>query len=642
MDILKPLGYEFQIVGPNNLYVINEKVYAFEREIDVILRLYPTEFLYEVKNFEDVVELFNKGKVLIINDPRVIIAQTKSLFAYLWELVLDKDAFLSEREVSVIKNTIPFTKYFDKEYAGELYNDKDKYVIKAAFGRYSEEVYIGKMCDPKEWKEVIDYVLESDKLHIIQEFCPIKNEEVLMFGNTCYKHQSAFGNFGIYLTNGSFSGVCVRWSPDYLSYDETIWSSPVGIRAENIKICTPSLADRESVWQQINDEALFKWNFTGGFTADYESFTLQSLILSKEIFNELKYATEQFVEIFKKTTRLVQENVGVFGPVLGIDDKLLPLITQDFTDVLTFIGRLDWVIDTKGKLKLLEMNSETPAGLLESMFLNNLIMHKTNLADKYTDPNTSLGIKIKDVFKKIVSDYEKVKDIKNIGFVTNSYYEDWYNTTVLFDLVKDLPYNFVLGEVSGLCAKDNKIYLYDKPLDAMYRYYPLDWFNSDDYFRGVVDGLRFDCLSINPPKTFISQSKALFALVWELVDTDYYSENEKDVIKKYMSKTALSYEKLGITDFCMKPYFGREGEGIGFSIDESIFSLEGNEYVFQERVDIQTAQLDLYSTTSRCREVCYPLIGTYIVGDKFEGIYTRAGGIVTNKHALFLPTFTLG
>jgi len=82
---------EFVLTGPKNLYVVENKVYAFEKPIDIIIRLFPTEFSNEINQFGEILKVFEDYKVDIVNDPRVIIGQCKNLYTYLWKLVKSKD-----------------------------------------------------------------------------------------------------------------------------------------------------------------------------------------------------------------------------------------------------------------------------------------------------------------------------------------------------------------------------------------------------------------------------------------------------------------------------------------------------------------------------------------------------------------------
>jgi glutathionylspermidine synthase len=552
--------------------------------------------------------------------------------------MVDKDdPFLSAEERNVIIKTLPYTTIFSSERLEELLKNRDKYVVKAVFGRYSEEVYIGKMHSDEEWKETLQYVTESDKFHIIQEFCPIKREKVLKYNGFSYGEIDAFGNLGIYLVDGEFAGVSLRLSSDYLSLDDIVWINSVGIRDYSFKLRKYTEKDRAKKWIQINDKAAFEHGYTGGYTGSYESFSLDALLLDKAVFHELKAATEQISYVFKKVTEYVRANNTLICPILGIHGELIDLTVQNYANVLSFVGRMDWVLDSKGCLKLLEFNSETPAGLMESTVLNEYIQRELGIEDK--NPNTEMKQMIRECFLKIIGDYKKHLDIENIGIVTSSYSEDWFNTTIIYDQLKNTCFNIQIGEISGLSAKKGKLQLYGTQIEAVYRYYPLDWLDKDDYFAGVIDGLKYNSLSINPPSTLISQSKAFFALVYELMYKGFFNEEENELIKRYIPRTALLPHKSFEGFYCAKPYFGREGAEVAFSFKETFAMPKEEDFIFQEWIDIQPVSLDIHTISSVKQEIAYPILGTYVIGDKFGGIYTRAGGSITNKWAIYLPTY---
>lgn len=635
-DLLKPLGFETIIAGGKNLEVRGDCLYIFDKKIDIILRQFPVEHLYECDDIEKVLELYDKRKVLILNDPRAVFGQTKSLFAYLWEMVEGNDPFLSHEEISVIRRTIPKTCLYNPSCMEEVIKNKDAYVIKAAYGRYSQEVYIGLMHSEIEWAETVKAINNSPKLHIIQEFCPIQKQNVMCFNGQYYDETQAMGNYGIYLANGNFSGVCVRWSSDYLSLDETVWSSPIRIRKSPFYLIKTSSEGRKEKWNSINEKAAFIHGYTGGYTGPCESFTMDSLVINKQHYKELEEASEKIWSVIEKTVELVRENCNIFCPVLGIEDSLQDLVTQSITGHTAFIARLDWGVDPKGNWRMLEINSETPAGIMESIVLNDIIKSETGI--KLSDPNKHLVKLIREAFSGIVNDYNQYRAIRNIGFVTPSFSEDWYNTKLLSEFLKDMPYNVSLGEISGLEAKEKKLYLYGEPLDAVYRYYPLDWLANDPYFEGVIEALKENSPSINPPVSFISQSKAFLALIWELAEQGFYEDDDRKLIDKYIPKTSLTAKKMrGTENYCIKPFFGREGQEITFSFSKK--EKKANNCIYQEWIDLQTVPLQLHTTVYSVQNSVCPIFGTYIVNRKFGGIYTRGGSRVTDHNAVYISTF---
>jgi hypothetical protein len=61
--------------------------------------------------------------------------------------------------------------------------------------------------------------------------------------------------------------------------------------------------------------------------------------------------------------------------------------------------------------------------------------------------------------------------------------------------------------------------------------------------------------------------------------------------------------------------------------------------VYQERIQIQTINLPVHTTMSVTEEVVYPVLGAYVIGNDFGGIYTRAGNVITDSNAIYIPTY---
>lgn len=633
-EVLEDKNFHFIPLGAKNLKVINDELFAFGKEkIDIVLRQFPTEHLNEVRDIGKILNLYDKGKILILNDPRSIIAQSKSLFSFLWRLVENKDDRLTNTEKEVIRNTIPCTWIFKKDYVKEVIKNKDKYVLKPVYGRYSEDVFIGVLHSSEEWQKVVDYVISNTNSFILQEFCPIHKDSVTAISKYRYTPKKAFGNFGVYLIDGKVKGFCTRWNENYLTSDESTWITPIGLSKSYLKVIKNKENSRKKIWDKAMDRAMLEYEFTGRYFRDKEYIGLDSILMNKDKFLELKTAAENICKLFKKAQKLVKDNLDSFAILLGIE-SLNKLALQNFTDSLVFLGRMDWCLTSSGQWKLLEFNSETPAGLIESIGISKIIKEELNI--NYANPNEYMEDLIKKQFHKILKDYEKVKSISNIAILSSTYYEDWYNTKAIYNIVKDLPYNITMGNIFDTKIYNNKLYLYGKPIDAIFRYYPLDWFLKDDN-KQILKAMELNTLSINPPHTIITQSKAFLALIFELKNQGFFSQEESELIDKYITPTSFDVENLSTADICIKPLLQREGDGVLLGCDV----LEEPEYdfVFQKREDIKPLDYIEHSTTKKNKKLLYPIIGTYVVGEKFCGLYTRLGELVTTNACIYTPTF---
>ena len=638
-DILRDTKLNIVPVGNNNLSVINEEVYAFsEVKLDVILKLFPTEFSWEIDNIEEILDSFDKGNVLLLNDPRIIGVQAKGLYAYLWNLIDNDSDKLSEEDKKIIKKCIPYTEMLTKDNLEKVFNNKDKYVVKSSLGRYSQEVYIGRNYKQDAWEEQVKYALESGKLHIVQDFINIREEYTYAPDyddrNTPVK---AYGNYGLYIMDKKATGILVRWGQNVLTDDYYTWMSPLGQDDFPLKIekYISNEKDRVEIYEELSEELAFDYDFTGNYTSKNQYISLDRMIVDRKFYNELEYVSKKFCEILKKIYPHIQENLELFGPILGIPEELYKVVTDNFVKELCAIGRIDFVVDNLGKLKILEFNSETPAGLVESIAIPKSLKEKFNL--NVLNPNSYFREEIENTFKNILEQLQKQDKVENIAVVTSWYYEDIYNTKVVYEILKECgDYNVIFGNVYDMKVEGDEIYLYGNKIDAIYRYYPLDWFYFDEDMKKFLDPLSKKEYLINPGHTLITQSKAFFAVLYEVIGKGILNKEEEEIIKTYIPYTTLEKDSELSADYLAKPYLSREGNGI---LDSFAELNSEEEYIFQDRVNVRPLRMDVYSSLNRKEKLQFPVLGVYITGDKPSGIYTRMGEFITDSTAKYIPLY---
>ncbi len=636
--ILKDTNINIIQVGPSNLSVKDGYVYAYSNfKLTIILRLFPTEFFNEISNINEILNCVDCGNLLLINDPRVIAIQAKGFFAYLWNLVKSDSKLLSIRDKEVIRKCIPYTEILRLDDIQDVINNKDSYVVKSSLGRYSQEVYIGKLYTQEMWEKKIGIVSKSNKIHVKQKLINIRQEYTYAPGNNNMNIPVlAFGNFGVYIMDYKVEGLLVRWSRDLLTNDDYTWMCPMGVKNFPVYISEFNPQNRKEIWNEIIDESVFKYNFTGAYTNIYEYISLDSLILKESIYKEILSTSSKFCEILKEIYPYIQKEIELFGPILGVPEELYKLVSTSCTTSLCALGRIDFVIDNNGDLKILEFNSETPAGLVEAIGLNSIIKEKLNI--QYKNPNVNLKEYIKKSFFHILEELKKTKKVKNIAVVTSWYYEDIYTSNLIAEVLKELnEYNVVFGNIYDLKVSDNQIYLYGNEIDAIYRHYPLDWFSCEDEMKKVIEPLSSGHYLINPGHTLITQSKALFAVIYELVREKFFSPDDEEFILKYIPYTCLELDNILSFDYVTKPYLSREGSGVMLSYDE--MGKESDDIVFQNRINIKPLYSNIYSTIKDESKYMFPVIGTYITGDIPSGVFTRMGDFITDKNAICIATY---
>ncbi|ADL53050.1 glutathionylspermidine synthase family protein [Clostridium cellulovorans] len=633
--------FNLMSVGVNNLFVEDEKLYAFDKsnEINVLMRLFPTEFLHEIKNIESILDLFEQEKILLLNDPRAIIGQCKNLYTYLWKLIEQRDNRLSGFEKNLIAKVFPKTVEFNENNISLARDNKNNYVIKPVYGRYSNDVFIGKLHSQEQWEDSIKYVKEAIKnsSYILQEFYPIKLHKAPYYNGNFTKQCDAFANLGPFIIGDKLIGTCVRWNESYLTSEETTWISPIVAQEKMLSVKNSANID----YKELYAKAVIDYGFSGAYVQKFRYLNTAYVVMDNSKFHELKDITNKMSKLFSKTQRLLVDNINIYSDILAITNQVSLL--NDLTDSFTLLGRLDFILDINNQWKVLEINSETPAGICESINIDKLIYDYIN--DKsLLRANDYLEDKIIESAEKILKDYKKDgSEINTIACVGTNYYEDIYTfNTMKKILSKAFKVKVISGSIYDIKVVDETAYLYGEKVDCIFRYYPLDWLGIEKEGLKCIEKLIIEkkLFSLNPTNTIISQSKAFFAIIWKLMEYKYYSIEEEELIKKHIPYTTFDFEEMikYTNDFVVKPLLNREGEGV--VISSQLKNVPEEDCIFQELCHIQTLSVNVYDYKYEYwKENLYPVFGVYITDCEYAGIFTRIGSLITNNICMYYPVY---
>src|SRR5262249_45457527 len=122
-----------------------------------------------------------------------------------------------------------------------------------------------------------------------------------------------------------------------------------------------------------------------------------------------------------------------------------------------------------------------------------------------------------------------------------------------------------LGTVDDLAVHGGRVTLAGRPLDLLYRYYPLDWL-AEARWRSLLSAVADRRVALLPsPAALIPQSKAFLALLWELRAQGFFPPTEAAAVTRYVARTTLDARVFGQRGYVIKPYLEREGRGVRFS-----------------------------------------------------------------------------
>ncbi|HEU4965482.1 MAG TPA: glutathionylspermidine synthase family protein [Bacilli bacterium] len=407
----------------------------------------------------------------------------------------------------------------------------------------------------------------------------------------------------------------------------------------------PYAARREEIYGALRQEGVFTWDHMYG-----EEYALASVHrITAEFRQEIAEATEKLGEIFRKAVLVIQHGDPQLLSELGLPQEAVEAVRVSLPlDFTTAIGRFDFAPTPDG-LKMLEFNSDTPTGIVETFHVNGRVCDHYGL----TDPNAGLSAQIAEAFQQTVIAYKRQGyPVDRLYFTSLDWHEEDAGTTRYLLEQSQLPGKFVALSDLRYVEEEDALYALAQDelhlVEVLYRLHALEKLaeerDADGYPTGaeVLDLIARGRLAIiNPPAGFIAQTKALQALIWNLHETNqFFSAEEQEVIGRYMLPTYLENRFQGSESYVSKPIFGREGGGVtlhaasGAAIDrdQEDFYWE-QDMIYQRLVEMETVEIE----TLKGPYHGHLLWGSFLIGGQASGIIARVGGRITGNLSYYLP-----
>jgi len=652
------LGWTWEVTGPANLAVEGGRATAYGERVDIVLRQYPAEFLHELPAAADLWRASSQGRLLWLNDPRAVLAQAKSAFAHLWELVR-QERWLTDAERRAIRRHVPPTGLASSPgWLERAAARREDWVIKPVLGRYSEGVALGPHCTREDWQRALERAAARPRDFVVQAYAPPRRRWLPAAAGG----RAGYVNWGAYLTEGRFEGLCPRFQPAPLTDERTAWWAPLRVRRRRLdqpRVERPAVGlPREPVpprgparrpaargpgreWQSIADRQSLA-GYTNIWTDGLANFTLAAVGLTPATWDELAHATSTLSGAIGRVLTHLEGRPALVAS-LGIPRPLAELATRPRGDApWSFLSRLDWARTRGGRWKLMEINSDTPAGLWEAGPLSADLarLHRGTRrpgGDFETALTASWRRSCTEIFGAaadralvigLIAAPESAEDQDQL----RAHARAARRALPRADLVACAP--------ERLEVRAGRAWLHGRPLDLLFRYYPMDWL-ADARFLPLLDLLRSGDLAMLPAaRALVPQSKAFLALLWELVERDFFPPAEAAAIVEHVALSTLDPRRFIGRRHVVKPYLEREGLGVRFAADlgpRERRQIGRSEVVYQERLDLVSARLPVASSRGWSEEERFLVFGVFVAGSDVAGVYTRAGARITGREAVFVP-----
>lgn len=647
------LGWSWTVVGKDNLRATPDAAVAYGRPIDVVLRQYPAEFLHELPDMVALWELARRGRLLWLNDPRVVVTQSKSTFALLWQLATE-GRWLDAADAAFVRRHVPPTGLAaDEGWLARAAARPEDWVIKPVLGRYSEGVTLGALASRAEWRRALAAAEVRPHDHVIQAYVPPRRQWLPSATGACGGHV----NWGVYLADGAFAGLCPRLQRSPLTEEATGWFAPLRARAPRViapRLLRPRLPGGGAegappgpgvAWTAISDRASLA-GYTNVWTNGLANFSLAAVGITDAAWDELREAT---AILGRATVRILRhlDDPALLAP-LGIPPAVASLaVASARQSPRNFVSRMDWARTRDGRWQLLEINSDTPAGLWEADLVADAVVA---LQPHAHAPVTSFGAALAGAWRAAVAHERGPAAVETplvVGLAgTLGCPEDHDQIRSHERAARTaLPHARTLtGEIAQLDAHGGRVRLRGIALDVLFRYYPLDWMARPEFqsLLGVVAAGEVTMLP--PAHALITQSKAFLALLHALVRQGFFPPHEAAAVRAHVPLTALEPLPLGRRPFVAKPYLEREGHGVRFSRDLDAAGrrrLAREDVVYQREVEPARLAVPVGTMAGWRAERRVLVVGVFLTGETVSGVYTRAGARITGREAVFLPLLTI-
>ena len=645
------LGWRWDVVGPENLLVESGRPRAYGEPVDVVLRQYPAEYLHELPSAPALLSATAEGQLLWLNDPRAVVAQAKSAFAHLWQLAED-NRWLTAAGAALVRRALPPTGLASQSvWLDRARARPEDWVLKPVLGRYSDKVLVGTLCSPEEWERGLAEAASAPDDWVIQAYVPPRRRWL----PHCSGARPGYVNWGVYLSAGEPAGICPRLQPTPLTEEGSTWWAPLALgrsAPEHPVLLNPvgALMPRRAIgrsWRAIADEQALA-GYTNVWTDGLANFTLAALGLTPAAWDELAHAS---LVLGRAVGRVLAHLHGrpELTAALGIPGALATLVSQvDDPAQWSFLSRLDWARTTDGQWKLMEINSDTPAGLWESGSVAPAVARLHGNANSLNDvfwPALVASWR-RSAERALCGAADRPLTIGMIGSPGACEDQDQLRAHERAARAALARARFERGAPEEIIVRRGHAWLRGRPLDLLFRYYPLDWL-ALPRFEPLLDLLRAGRLPMLPPAhSLIPQSKAFLALLWELLDRGFFPPAEAAAIRQYVTVTRLDANGLGRgVPHVVKPYLEREGLGVQFSCEMTPRErrhIAPADVIYQEALDLAAMPLPVGRPAGWRLERRFLVFGVYLAGARIAGIYTRAGARVTGREAVFVPVLLRG
>lgn len=396
------------------------------------------------------------------------------------------------------------------------------------------------------------------------------------------------------------------------------------------------------------------------YNKEYALWDLKEVTAAQVL--QIRQATQRIGHVFYKTATLLRQLDDDTLLQLGFPPETHNYIRLQTLPFESVIARFDLAV-TDEKVKLFEVNADTPTFIKETFFVNGKVCEAWGVDNPNEQCEDQLRKAVQSAVRLSFAQLGKRKSPNVVFAAHGEHDEDRLTTMYLKELLGvDCQYMSLnqLRLVFEPIIENGQVIvergLYDdrgEKIDVLYRQtYPIEHLihDEDPMTKEKVGQLVMKLIEekelavINPPSAFLLQSKAIMALIWGLHEEQhpFYSIEEHQWIEAYFLPTYLDYDlfhQRGIA-YVKKPSFGREGDtveiyrGTGEKMEEDVHkTYQDSLPIYQQFIELPKINI----RTERGIKQAHFMYGCFYINGQASAIGIRAGRQITDNESYFLP-----
>ncbi len=381
------------------------------------------------------------------------------------------------------------------------------------------------------------------------------------------------------------------------------------------RIDTPVRPD----WTQKCEELGFTWHSVGG---RYWDESAAYAFTTREI-DVLEHATNELIQMcFRAVDHVVEHDR--FSD-LGISAPFADKIRRSWEDdEPTLYGRFDFAYDGQSPPRLLEFNADTPTSLLEASVVQWFWLRDCR-------PGHDQFNRLHEALLEQFRYFKGRRGVQRLYFgCAQDSEEDAGTCKYLMDVALQTEIDarlIYIDEIGWDRESEQFVDVEDQSILWLFKLYPWEWLVREQFGPYLLYPKAPQV--IEPAWKMVLSNKGILAILWEMFP------NHPSLLPTYREADA----SLASTGFAKKPLLSREGENVTLSVDGQTVS-EHNDGRYGDEGYVYQQYCALPNMAPHEAQPCYPIVGSWIVGEDAAGIGIRESRTrITTNLSQFVPHF---